>query len=120
MLGWKDCQIGVQVKFLGFLVDSLHRRFCIPQAVCEKVKAMIERVCTARAEGRRVSVAELQSLSGKMMSLKLAIPSVSVWLREVIFCEVSARCDPENASTTMVEVSDAALAGLRVLRDDCY
>lgn len=55
---------------------------------------------------------ELQRLTGKLLSLKLAMPSISVWLRELIFCEISQHCEPEDANSTFVE----AVEGLNVIK----
>jgi hypothetical protein len=90
LLGWtlsmKDNQFGETVKFLGFLIDATHRKFRIPESVKEKTLKMIEVVCLSIHEGRKLQLKDLERLTGKLISLKLAVPSIPVWLRDLYFC----------------------------------
>ena len=96
LIGWvlsmKDNQLGTKVKFLGFLIDSVQRRFQITPSTCQKTIKMIELVIEKKQRQQKIVVSDLQSLTGKLMSLKLAIPSMSVWLREVLRGEVWSGC----------------------------
>jgi hypothetical protein len=90
LLGWtlslKDNQFGEKVKFLGFLIDSVKRKFSIPQSKCDKTIAVIDTVCRKSSNDEKLLVLDLQRLTGSLISFKLAIPSISVWIREVYFC----------------------------------
>ena len=108
----KDLQCGDRVKFLGLLVDSTQRSFCVPQNVCEKALKMIEAVCRAQSEGRPLYLSDLQRVTGKLISLRLAIPSVPVWLRSLYFCF------PEDLEDDVeVGVSKLAVRGLKKVEE---
>ena len=119
LLGWvlsmKDNQLGDKVKFLGFIIDSTRRRFQIAPSTCQKTRKMIEMVIEKCQLGQSLLVSDLQSLTGKLMSLRLSIPSMSVWLRDVYFCFSDESCtlDPE---TTKVELSSQARKSLLKIR----
>ena len=119
LLGWvlsqKDNQLGDKVKFLGFVLDSTQRRFKIPISVGQKTIKMIDIVIEKIRRDRPIYVSDLQSLTGKLISLKLAIPAISVWLREVYFCfsDETLHEDPQN---TRIEVSKKAQESLDRVR----
>ena len=106
ILGWtlstKDNQIGERIKFLGYVVDSVQRRFHIPDSVCAKTTKIIDMICESHRENRTIRLSDVQKLTGKLISLRLAIPSVSVWIRDVYFCypEEEQTEDPVVSLTT--------------------
>ena len=115
LLGWtfsvKDNQFGDKVKFLGFIVDSNQRKFRIPDSVAEKVKRMIDVTCEASWQRKLLTVTDMRRVTGKLVSLKLAIPSVTIWLRDTFFCI------PENGDDEEpVVLTQQAINGLRTIR----
>jgi hypothetical protein len=114
LLGWtfsmKDNQMGERVKFLGFIVDSAQRKFLIPDTVCDKVRILVDVACEAAHEKRPVTVKDIQRVTGKLISLKLAVPSMSVWIRELLFC---LPCDGEDQDQ-VVGITNAAADGLKM------
>lgn len=117
LLGWtlslKDNQIGERVRFLGFVVDSKVRKFFIPDKVREKVMRLIEVTTQSIAEGRPLSIQDIRRVTGKLISLKLAIPSVSIWIRDLLFHLPS---DPEVDELVQNLIIDKrAIEGLKVI-----
>jgi len=118
MCGWtlseKDNQIGTRVKFLGFVIDSETRRFAIPEKVRDKVLKLIETTCVAIREGRVLSVQDIRRVTGKLISLKLTIPTVPIWLRDLYFYLPSEPSDDENKPC--IHVGIETVHGLRVIK----
>jgi hypothetical protein len=117
ILGWslslKNNQLGNKVKFLGFVIDSVEKKFRIPQSTCEKAKKMIDLVCQKSLLGQKLEVKDLQKLTGKLVSLRLAIPSILVWIREVYFCLPP---EEEGGSETRVDLSPQGVESLTIVR----
>lgn len=90
LLGWvlsmKDNQMGEKVRFLGFIIDTTTRRFSIDPKTRLKTVKMIELVIEKSTRRETITVSEIQSLTGKLTSLKLAIPSIPIWIRDLYFC----------------------------------
>lgn len=114
LLGWtfslKDNQMGERVKFLGFIVDSTQRKYFIPDTVCVKVRQLINVTCQAFHENRKVTIKDVQRVTGKLTSLKLAIPSIPVWIRELLFCIPSNEEDQDR----LINLTGSSVDGLRV------
>ena len=119
VLGWtlstKDNQVGEKVKFLGFVVDSVQRKFHIPDTVCQKTIKLIETVCDTSRQGGKLKLNDVERLTGKLVSLRLAIPSVQVWIREVYFCYPPVSTDQWRQDTE-VKLSSNALKNLDIVR----
>ena len=111
MLGWilsEKVETGVRVKFLGFIVDAEKRMFMVPDGVKLKVSKMIEAACAASHEGRCLGTKDIERLTGKLVSLRLAVPSMGVWVR-------SLYQDMERASGDAVVVSQESERNLSVV-----
>ena len=67
------------VRFLGMLVNSEEYRFFVPPDKIEKLRALSDRLLTAPD----VTVRELASIAGKVMSLQVAVPAVRMMTREL-------------------------------------
>lgn len=78
--------------------------------MCTKTLKVIEQVCNAKSENRILTVSDIQRITGKLISLRLAIPSISVWLREVYFC-----LPEEGNEDDEVEISQRAIDSLEVI-----
>ena len=119
IVGWtfsmKDNQMGDRVKFLGFVIDTLQRKFFIPDSVCQKVKRMIDITCDAACNGRQVTIQDIQRMTGKLVSLKIAIPSVSVWIRPLYCCLPPEEEEVDNQ--TLVNISPEAAEGLQMVKN---
>ena len=105
MLGWllngKGEGPGGNVRFLGAIVDAVAREFRVPEAKKLKTLALINGVCEASREGVLVSSKQLARLAGIIASLRIAIPSASVWTR-VLYRTISS---VDSDSDTLVRVS---------------
>lgn len=117
LLGWtfslKDNQVGERVNFLGFVVDSIQRRFFITDKVRVKVLRLIEVTCQSIVDRRLLSVQDIRRVTGKLVSLKLAIPSVTIWMRDLLFYLPK---DPETDETReCIVVGEVAIEGLMVI-----
>ena len=85
-LGWvfnEKGEEGIIVKFLGYLVDASKREFTVPPEKIERTVATIKKLMMISAEGREVRTDDIQSLLGTLGSMRLAIPSIPVWTREL-------------------------------------
>jgi hypothetical protein len=86
MLGWvfapKD-QEGTRVQFLGFVVDALQRTF---EVTPERILSTSTRLLTIQRTahmGHPVTINEITSILGSVVSMTLAIPAVRVWTRDL-------------------------------------
>ena len=88
------------------------RKFLIPDTVITKVHRLVEATCEAFREQRSVTVKDVQRVTGKLISLKLAVPSISVWLRELLFCLPHE----DEEEDQPVFITEAAVDGLKVIQ----
>jgi hypothetical protein len=82
LLGWSlnqkcDFTPSTFKKFLGFYVDSAQMRLKAPFRKVREISGMLADAIA----GRSCSLEHLQSLTGKIIALKLAIPGTRAWTR---------------------------------------
>ena len=85
----KTIQPTRRLKFLGILVDARLQRFFVPGEKIEKIQLLAKAV----AERDVVTMRELASVAGKVMSVSIAIPAVRLLTRE---CYNLVRPDRES------------------------
>jgi hypothetical protein len=122
MLGWllndKGEGPGLSVKFLGVVVDTVAREFKVPEAKKLKTERLINVVLEAASRGEMVSSKRVSSLAGTITSLRVAIPSASVWSR--LLYQASSWVDPECDVPVRVsgECVDDLHVFIRLLKQD--
>ena len=85
-LGWTfndKGEEGTSVVFLGFVLDAVKREFIVPEAKIAKTKGKLAKVAEAETKSGLVKTDMLLSLLGQIGSMRLAIPGVSCWSREL-------------------------------------
>jgi hypothetical protein len=80
------------LELLGFIVDTHEQLFEVPQAKLDKYLAALEQLTQGAGRGdKHVQVALLEQTLGKMQSLSIAIPTVSLFLASAYTILASAR-----------------------------
>ena len=94
------------VAFLGFLIDAEKFEVQVPEERRLRVRALLQVMKTRADADLPVTLADLRSVTGHVLSLSLAIPSVRVWSRalyrdiamtERVKCP-TVRLDPESVA----------------------
>ena len=86
LLGWTfsdKSQQGRKVVFLGFLLDAETYKVYVPEGKVERVQKVLRTMMECASEHRPVTVRDIQILTGRVISMSLAIPEVRVWTREL-------------------------------------
>ena len=85
-LGWvfnEKGEEGTSVTFLGYIVDSVRREFIVPESKIVKAREQLNFLAEAEKNGKLVRTEMLLSMLGLIGSMRLAIPGVSCWSREL-------------------------------------
>jgi len=100
------------MELLGFVVDARAQCFRVPERKVVAVLALVQSL----VPGAQIDLVALQSLVGKVQSLSLAAPPVSIYLRSCY--DVLAQFDTRGPTRrrTMVTVSTDMVADLQELR----
>lgn len=86
LLGWTfndKGEEGSSVVFLGYIVDAVKREFSVPECKIVRARDQLRTLAEAEKRGTLVRTDNLLSLLGQIGSMRLAIPSVSCWSREL-------------------------------------
>ena len=86
LLGWTfndKGEEGHSVMFLGYIVDAVKREFSVPECKIVKARGQLRALAETEQKGYLVRTESLLSLLGQIGSMRLAIPSVSCWSREL-------------------------------------
>lgn len=106
-LGWtfnnKD-QEGTSVKFLGFIVDSMKRKFVVTPEKLLRISTQLRDMSKAGFNRTVVEHAQLTSLLGGVVSLALAIPSVRLWCRSLYRQAIAVTCECVLNEESMGEI----------------
>lgn len=99
------------MTLLGFGLDSVRQCYFVPQKKLDDILALVQDVTSKARTG--VSVLALQSLVGKVQSLALAVPPVSIFLRSS-HAELSRAA---RSCCSTVRLSEETTLDLLALRD---
>ena len=86
LLGWTfnaKGEEGTNVKFLGFIIDSVRRMFVVPAERAKAVSDALREFALASASHRAVERKLLERSMGSVISMSLAIPGVRLWCRSL-------------------------------------
>jgi hypothetical protein len=100
------------VELLGFVVDARGQCFHVPERKIVAVLALVE----ALVPGNQIDLTALQSLVGKVQSLSLAAPPVSIYLRSCYDMLAQFELKLPTRRRTMVTLTGTMVADLRELR----
>ena len=72
------------LRFLGMLVETVSYRFYVPEDKIEKLNRLVEEMLCVNAEGGypEATFRELASVLGKVLSMRIAVPAVSMMTHE--------------------------------------
>jgi hypothetical protein len=117
-LGWRISPKSTRVceftkEFLGTIVDNHNRSYHVPEAKVKRALAGLEELILAADRGSALSREALQSMSGTLSSMNLAIPSLMPYVRMM----EKARCRPRDAEAPAVHLSDDELRRLGEVPD---
>jgi hypothetical protein len=86
-LGWSindsKNQEGVRVRFLGYILDSSVKQFQVPEDKLERTKSLVSNLLDFLDRTNTLPVKNLESTLGSILSMRLAIPLVSVFTRDL-------------------------------------
>lgn len=95
---------------LGFGIDTVRQQFFVPQKKMDAIFALIDAVTSSAVTTMRL----LESLCGKIQSLSLAVPPVSLFLRSTYDALANAG-DAPGLDGPAVDVTDGMRVDLRAL-----
>jgi hypothetical protein len=72
-----------KVTFLGFIIESENYRITVPIEKIKNVKEAITSLISYGEKGIPCTVTEVQSVTGKLQSMKIAMSPVGVWTRSL-------------------------------------
>jgi hypothetical protein len=86
-LGWSindsKNQEGVRVRFLGYILDSSVKEFQVPEDKLEKTQRLVSQLLIFLDRDDSLPAKKLESTLGSILSMRLAIPLVSVFTRDL-------------------------------------